>query len=843
MPYVKQANGSYRWVEPPGSGLPQIPQGGIRAISGQQRLQAAGIDPRTAWEGDPGFSRQQNAALSAAGRSDERRRYEQNGGQYGGAPQGMNRQTGRMNQSGVQSAVQPGQTALNQQGLPTMQANFNGGQALTQSGADPFSKHGMTKEQLEAARAAFPSGGTSRGLTDLQVMSAFQDLLGRNAGQEGLDYWTSEQHSNWTPEMLRQSIMQSEEYQQAQQQAQQPAQQQQPAQAPGGFTTPPLTQAPPNAGPSGGQVAPNSPPGFGAPSSGLAGAEQAYQAALAGGLNLVDQGNTQARQDLQAGYQNALSGGLNLLEQGANRGRQDLMEGAAQGLMGSQAQLQQATNQGRADIMGGATQGLQGAMSLLQQGNDQARADLNQGAQQGLTEGIGFLREGTQQGRQDLTGSTQAANQALQPFAAPGAQGNAYQAALSGSMGPQAQAQAFQGYMSSPGFNYLLDQSERAIRRNAAATGGLGGSNVQRELQENAIGLAAQDFDNAFRRMSSISDRGLQAAGQVSGNMMQAGGRLADLTNQNAQLAGNMALGTRVNTANRLADTTSRNAQLGAGMTLDTGVGTGRSLADLTNRNAQLGASQTFSAGMDTGRNLASLSNQNAQLGAGMISDNAMATGNALAGISNQNAGNAAGMIYGTGNQIGAGRARAGEMIANNAAQSSGNLANLMYGTGRDMSNVIGGGGNFLSNLQLATGAGAAEIMQAYANALAGNTQTGAANFAGIQGLPNARQTTGFGAGLGDTVQGIGDGLGGIGDAIGAIGGFFPSDRRLKTNIEKIGTVGAHNLYRWDWTDEARSIVGDQPPVGVMADEVPPEFVHTGDDGFQRVDYGGLLGA
>jgi len=47
------------------------------------------------------------------------------------------------------------------------------------------------------------------------------------------------------------------------------------------------------------------------------------------------------------------------------------------------------------------------------------------------------------------------------------------------------------------------------------------------------------------------------------------------------------------------------------------------------------------------------------------------------------------------------------------------------------------------------------------------------------------------------------------------IGGAFmkPSDRRLKRNIRRIGSVNGHNLYAYDY-------IWGQPGIGVMADEV-----------------------
>jgi len=105
----------------------------------------------------------------------------------------------------------------------------------------------------------------------------------------------------------------------------------------------------------------------------------------------------------------------------------------------------------------------------------------------------------------------------LEPYRASGEGANQLQAALSGALGPQAQAEAYAQFNQSPGQNYLIDQSERAIMRNAAATGGLGGGNLLRELQANAIGLAQQDFNNYFARLGQVGDRGFGAATTAAG--------------------------------------------------------------------------------------------------------------------------------------------------------------------------------------------------------------------------------------------------------------------------------------------------------------------------------------
>ena len=109
-----------------------------------------------------------------------------------------------------------------------------------------------------------------------------------------------------------------------------------------------------------------------------------------------------------------------------------------------------------------------------------------------------------QQGQQGIN--------AVQGYNQQGQQASQLQAALSGALGNQAQAQAFANFQASPGQQWLQDQALRGITRNAAAVGGLGGGNVLQALQRQAMGLAQQDFQNQFANMGAVADRGMQAA-------------------------------------------------------------------------------------------------------------------------------------------------------------------------------------------------------------------------------------------------------------------------------------------------------------------------------------------
>ena len=76
-------------------------------------------------------------------------------------------------------------------------------------------------------------------------------------------------------------------------------------------------------------------------------------------------------------------------------------------------------------------------------------------------------------------------------------------------------------------------------------------------------------------------------------------------------------------------------------------------------------------------------------------------------------------------------------------------------------------------------------------------------------------------------------GLFGLGGSLVTAGGLMLSDRRLKRDIERIGTTaGGVPVYSY------RFLWSDTPQIGVMADEVAHlGAVFMGADGFARVDY------
>lgn len=100
---------------------------------------------------------------------------------------------------------------------------------------------------------------------------------------------------------------------------------------------------------------------------------------------------------------------------------------------------------------------------------------------------------------------------------------------------------------------------------------------------------------------------------------------------------------------------------------------------------------------------------------------------------------------------------------------------------------------------------------------------------------------------LGGVLGGAGNmltGFGAIGDAGGFGSIFGRSDARLKENIRSLGQVGDFNLYEWDWNEEGVAAgAAVEPTYGVIAQEVEqirPEYVIMGEDGYRRVDYGAI---
>lgn len=102
----------------------------------------------------------------------------------------------------------------------------------------------------------------------------------------------------------------------------------------------------------------------------------------------------------------------------------------------------------------------------------------------------------------------------------------------------------------------------------------------------------------------------------------------------------------------------------------------------------------------------------------------------------------------------------------------------------------------------------------------------------GLGGLSSAAAGTGLAGSLG--MSGM---LGSLGSGLGSLGSLLSfSDRRLKTDIKKIGTENGYNIYSFKYKGESDKLIG------VMADEVEqinPGAVHIV-NGYKAVDYNAI---
>ncbi len=142
---------------------------------------------------------------------------------------------------------------------------------------------------------------------------------------------------------------------------------------------------------------------------------------------------------------------------------------------------------------------------------------------------------------QQLAGGTQGALNQTLPFYLSGLGAQNQQAAFTGALGPEAQAQAFQNYQASPGQAWHRDQQEQALLRNQAAIGGLGGGNVRQELQRQAAGLASQNYQQDLNNLNTVANRGYGSATGQAGLLANLGSQLGALTSGTGGQLSNLA--------------------------------------------------------------------------------------------------------------------------------------------------------------------------------------------------------------------------------------------------------------------------------------------------------------
>ena len=422
---------------------------------------------------------------------------------------------------------------------------------------------------------------------------------------------------------------------------------------------------------------------------GLAGAEEALTNAAGGqvstltesslnAINAANQGFNTGRNDLSSG----LNTSLGLLGQGAAQGRSDINSSLDTGL----GLIGQGAAQGRSDLYNATDSGLRSLYGGISQGRNDISGQLNSG--------LSALRGGLSTGRNDINSATEQAVSRFDPYARTGLSALDVEAARSGALGPEAQAEAFANYQESPGQKYAREQQERALVRNAAATGGTQSGNVLSALQRQAAGIASQNYQQDLMNLRSLAERGQAASGAQAGLESQAGRDLAQMemsaaqselnARNNAGLAmgnmaaqgGQMAANMQQNMGNNLANIAQQAAQTGAGMTS----AAGQNLANIVQNASQSGANMTNAAS----QNMAQMA-QNAGLTEAQYQAN---LGNNLSNI-----------IGNTGNNIAGLRTQAGQQIANQINQSGNQFANLQSGQGVNLANLDQQTANYIANL------------------------------------------------------------------------------------------------------------------------------------------------
>ena len=169
------------------------------------------------------------------------------------------------------------------------------------------------------------------------------------------------------------------------------------------------------------------------------------------------------------------------------------------GLAGSEEALQRALSGSLASL----GLGTEDALRILSQGGNATLGNIN-------------------------TGMTNATGR-IAPFTNTGANANNLMAALTGASGAPAQSQAFADFQTSPLVQFLQQQGEQGVLRNASALGGLGGGGIQKDLMRFNQGLASTELDKTFGRLDTLANRGFTGAQTEADLIDRATGRSSNL--------------------------------------------------------------------------------------------------------------------------------------------------------------------------------------------------------------------------------------------------------------------------------------------------------------------------
>lgn len=183
---------------------------------------------------------------------------------------------------------------------------------------------------------------------------------------------------------------------------------------------------------------------------------------------------------------------------------------------------------------------------LASEAAEDASSDLQAGLAQGLRASDaaigtsrGDLMATGEAGLEDLISGFQGAINMLER---PG-QAEMRAGGLSGAYGPEAQQQAIDNFTSSPGQEYLRDEQEQSLLRNASAIGGLGGGRVRSALQEQAFGRAATNQQQSLQNLIQMSLPEQTRSSNIANILQSGGGQIANFRGGIGSNLANISMG------------------------------------------------------------------------------------------------------------------------------------------------------------------------------------------------------------------------------------------------------------------------------------------------------------
>jgi hypothetical protein len=234
--------------------------------------------------------------------------------------------------------------------------------------------------------------------------------------------------------------------------------------------------------------------------------------------------------------------------------------------------LDQAQNRFREARVGATPTGLVGAEESFEKGLADATGTLRGAETQSLSDIDAALKRVVDLyglNIDELRTAGTAAGNYFQPYYAGGTKAFDVQTALSGALGVDAFNKARQ---ESPYEKFLFEQGMRGNLAGAAATGGLGGGNIQKELQRFGQGLASQGLQQQIGNLDVLSGKGFQAAGALGDITLNTAGNVAGQRTNIANAQGTAGL----NRANIAQNTGQNIANMQYGTGQDIGAGRAR---------------------------------------------------------------------------------------------------------------------------------------------------------------------------------------------------------------------------------------------------------------------------